>query len=90
MQKLLLKPMQVESPAAVRRSRGVAYLVGGAAILVVLTLATHGLALFDGKVLDDFAHQKGLHEHGGVGCVDEEGWGKLPDYPQQFIPLRAR
>src|SRR5258706_12089715 len=64
MQKLLLKPMQVEIPAAVHSSSRWSYLIGGAAVLIILTFATHGLALFDGKVLDDFAHQKGLHERG--------------------------
>jgi hypothetical protein len=33
-------------------------------LLAILTLAVHGLALSDGKVLDDFWHQKGLREHG--------------------------
>lgn len=37
---------------------------GRALLLVAITLAAHGLALFDGVVLDDFWHQKGLREHG--------------------------
>lgn len=35
-----------------------------AAIIILLTFAAHFLCLFDGKVLDDFWHQKGLREHG--------------------------
>ncbi|HKQ46838.1 MAG TPA: hypothetical protein VJZ71_02075 [Phycisphaerae bacterium] len=38
--------------------------IGRALLLVAITLAAHGLALFDGVVLDDFWHQKGLREHG--------------------------
>ena len=37
---------------------------GRGLLLVAITLAAHGLALFDGIVLDDFWHQKGLREHG--------------------------
>ena len=40
------------------------YTLGRALVIVFITLAAHGLALFDGVVLDDFWHQKGLREHG--------------------------
>jgi hypothetical protein len=40
------------------------YILYGLILIVLVTLAAHGLALFDGKVLDDFWHQRGLHEYG--------------------------
>ncbi len=38
--------------------------IGRALLIVLMTLAAHGLALFDGVVLDDYWHQKGLREYG--------------------------
>jgi hypothetical protein len=38
--------------------------VRGLLLITFITFAVHGLALFDGKVLDDFWHQRGLHKHG--------------------------
>jgi hypothetical protein len=39
------------------------YILYGLILISLITLAAHGLALCDGKVLDDFWHQKGLREH---------------------------
>lgn len=43
---------------------GRVYVLRCVILLSVITLLTHGLSLFDGVVLDDFWHQKGLREHG--------------------------
>lgn len=43
---------------------GTGYLVRGTLILAVVTTLLHGFALFDGTILDDYWHQKGLREHG--------------------------
>ncbi|HSW43975.1 MAG TPA: hypothetical protein VLM89_00195 [Phycisphaerae bacterium] len=55
-----------ENPAATaappRISR--AYIVRCVVLLTLISLATHAWSLFDGVVLDDYWHQKGLREHG--------------------------
>ncbi len=47
-----------------RIAAGRGFVARGLVLITVVTLATHGLALFDGVVLDDYWHQKGLREHG--------------------------
>lgn len=49
-------------PRAVAAARR--YAVRTPIILAFLTVAVHGLALFDGVILDDYWHQKGLREYG--------------------------
>lgn len=58
---------RTQSPPTARRlpSRGGRYFVlRGVLLISFVTLITHWLALFDGVVLDDYWHQKGLREHG--------------------------
>lgn len=53
------------SEAAPRESRaGLGYLIRGTLTIALVTAIAHGFALFDGTILDDYWHQKGLREHG--------------------------
>lgn len=54
------RPFEMPTDASSHRQRW----WGGLLTLALITFAFHGLALFDGKILDDFWHQKGLREHG--------------------------
>jgi len=40
------------------------YVIRCVLMLIAMVLLAHGLSLFDGVVLDDYWHQKGLREHG--------------------------
>jgi hypothetical protein len=50
------------NPACLRERRAGA--VRGVCLLALVTAAAHGMCLWEGKVLDDFWHQRGLREHG--------------------------
>lgn len=57
--------MAAPTPNVYREARRESpHTVGRAIVIVFIAIAAHGLALFDGVVLDDFWHQKGLREHG--------------------------
>jgi hypothetical protein len=43
---------------------GAGYLIRGTLTLAIVTIILHGFSLFDGTILDDYWHQKGLREHG--------------------------
>lgn len=63
--RIVARPRTPPANAPIRRpGSGGGRLVRGFLLIGVVTLATHGLALFDGVVLDDYWHQKGLREHG--------------------------
>lgn len=52
-------PTDAAAPAA-----GAWYLIRGTLTLAIVTAILHGFSLFDGTILDDYWHQKGLREHG--------------------------
>ncbi len=52
------------APRADDASAGRLYILRCVFLLSLIVVLTHGLSIFDGVVLDDYWHQKGLREHG--------------------------